>query len=49
MPPGPASGNSGRCDTIFLAIILLAVLGKTTDLLLGLAERRLLRWSDAHR
>ena len=42
-------GNSGRSDIIFLAIILLALLGKTTDWLLGLAERRLLRWSDAYR
>ncbi len=42
-------GNSGRSDIIFLAIILLAVLGKTTDWLLGLAERRLLHWSDAYR
>ncbi len=42
-------GNSGRSDVIFLAIILLALLGKTTDWLLGLAERRLLRWSDAYR
>ncbi len=42
-------GNSGRSDIIFLAIILLALLGKTTDWLLGLAERRLLHWSDAYR
>ena len=42
-------GNSGRSDIIFLAIILLALIGKTTDWLLGLAERRLLRWSDAYR
>jgi len=33
------SGNNGRIDRIFLAIILLAVLGKLTDSLLGLFER----------
>ncbi|WBU38659.1 ABC transporter permease [Homoserinibacter sp. YIM 151385] len=39
------SGNNGRVDRIFLAIILLAVLGKTTDALIGVLERRLLkRW-----
>jgi sulfonate transport system permease protein len=32
------SQNNGRVDRIFLAIILLAVLGKTTDALLGLAQ-----------
>lgn len=37
------SGNNGRIDRIFLAIILLAVLGKATDALVGLLERRLLR------
>ena len=39
------SGNNGRVDRIFLAIILLAVLGKLTDALIGLLERWLLkRW-----
>jgi len=38
--------NSGRSDTIVLAIIILAVLGKLTDWLLQLIERRLLRWTD---
>ncbi|MCA1943062.1 MAG: ABC transporter permease [Yonghaparkia sp.] len=39
------SQNNGRMDRIFLAIILLAVLGKTTDALIGLGERALLkRW-----
>lgn len=33
------SGNNGRIDRIFLAIILLAVLGKVTDSLLGLFQR----------
>ncbi|UDF13319.1 ABC transporter permease [Antiquaquibacter oligotrophicus] len=39
------SQNNGRIDRIFLAIIILAVLGKTTDALIGLLERYLLkRW-----
>lgn len=33
------SQNNGRTDRLFLAIILLAVLGKVTDSLLGLFER----------
>ncbi len=33
------SGNNGRVDRIFLAIIVLAVLGKATDALIGLLER----------
>jgi len=37
------SQNNGRIDRIFLVIILLAVLGKTTDALVGLGERALLR------
>jgi len=40
------SGNNGRVDRILLAIVLLALLGKLTDTLIGLAERYLLkRWS----
>jgi sulfonate transport system permease protein len=40
------SQNTGRTDILLLAIVLLAVIGKVTDGLLGLAERRLLRrWS----
>ena len=40
------SQNNGRLDRLFLAIILLAVLGKVTDGLVGLLERYLLkRWS----
>ena len=39
------SGNNGRIDRLFLAIVLLAVLGKTTDALIGVLERWLLkRW-----
>lgn len=37
------SQNTGRTDVLLLAIVLLALLGKLTDSLLGLAERRLLR------
>lgn len=37
------SQNNGRMDRIFLAIILLAVLGKTTDAIIGVGERALLR------
>lgn len=40
------SQNNGRIDRLILAIILLAVLGKTTDALLGLAERQAIkRWA----
>jgi sulfonate transport system permease protein len=40
------SQNNGRVDRMLLTIVLLAVLGKTTDALLGLAERSLgKRWS----
>ncbi len=39
------SQNNGRIDRLFLAIILLGVLGKTTDALVGIGERALLkRW-----
>jgi sulfonate transport system permease protein len=38
--------NSSRTDIVLLAIILLAVLGKLTDTILQIVERRLLRWSD---
>jgi len=37
------SQQNGRVDRILLAIVLLAVLGKLTDALIGLVERRLLR------
>jgi sulfonate transport system permease protein len=40
------SGQNGRIDRIFLAIILLAVLGKLTDALIGLFERwAIARWA----
>ncbi|MGO1398636.1 MAG: ABC transporter permease [Brevibacterium yomogidense] len=40
------SQNNGRTDRLLLAIILLAVLGKVTDALLGLVEKRALkRWT----
>jgi sulfonate transport system permease protein len=39
------SQNNGRMDRIYLAILLLAILGKTSDALIGLGERALLkRW-----
>lgn len=41
--------NSGRADIILLSIIILAVIGKLTDLLLQRGERWLLRWSDSYR
>ncbi len=37
------SQNNGRVDRLFLAIILLGILGKTTDALIGILERYLLR------
>lgn len=40
------SGQNGRIDRLLLAIVLLALLGKITDSLIGLAEKHLLRrWS----
>lgn len=40
------SGQNGRIDRIFLAIILLAVLGKLSDALIGLFERwAVKRWA----
>ncbi len=40
------SQNNGRIDRILLAIILLAVLGKTTDALLGIFEKwAIRRWT----
>lgn len=40
------SQNNGRVDRLVLAIVLLAVLGKLTDGLIGLGEKRLLsRWT----
>src|SRR5690554_524312 len=37
------SQNNGRVDRLFLTIILLGILGKTTDALIGLLEKYLLR------
>lgn len=37
------SQNNGRVDRLVLAIVLLALLGKLTDSVIGLAERRFLR------
>ena len=33
------SGGNGRIDRILLAIVLLAVIGKTTDALVGICEK----------
>jgi sulfonate transport system permease protein len=38
------SQNVLRTDILILSIVLLAILGKLTDMLLSMAERRLLRW-----
>ena len=39
------SQNNGRIDRLFLAIVVLAVLGKLSDTLVGVLERFLLkRW-----
>lgn len=38
------SQNTARTDILFLAILLLALLGKLTDLLIGLLEKRTLHW-----
>jgi sulfonate transport system permease protein len=37
------SQNNGRTDRLLLAIVLLAVLGKLTDSVIGVVEKRLLR------
>jgi sulfonate transport system permease protein len=40
------SQNNGRTDRLLLAIVLLAVIGKITDGLLGLAEKwAVKRWA----
>jgi sulfonate transport system permease protein len=43
------SQNSGRADIIVLSIIILAIIGKLTDTLLQILERRFLRWTDVVR
>lgn len=40
------SANTSRVDITVMSIIMLALLGKTTDWLLQIVERRILRWSD---
>jgi sulfonate transport system permease protein len=40
------SANLSRVDITVLSILLLALLGKTTDWLLQIVERRILRWTD---
>lgn len=40
------SANLSRVDITVLSILLLALLGKTTDWLLQIVERRILRWAD---
>jgi sulfonate transport system permease protein len=42
------SQNTGRTDIVILSIVLLALLGKFTDWLLQIGERRLLRWTDTY-
>ena len=40
------SQNNGRVDSMILAIILLAIFGKTTDSMLGVFERwAVRRWT----
>ena len=41
--------NTGRADIIVMSIVLLALIGKATDLLLQFGERRLLHWTDTYR
>jgi sulfonate transport system permease protein len=38
------SQNTARTDILFMAIIFLAILGKLSDVIVGIAERRTLRW-----
>jgi sulfonate transport system permease protein len=40
------SQQSTRVDLMFVALVVLAVLGKLTDMLIGAIERRTLRWRD---
>jgi sulfonate transport system permease protein len=37
-----------RVDIVMTAIVLLALLGKTSDAVLKVAERRLLSWRDVY-
>lgn len=43
------SSNGGRMDRLFVAIVLLAILGRLSDLLIGFVERRLRERADAVR
>jgi sulfonate transport system permease protein len=38
--------NTGRADIILMSIVILALIGKSTDWFLSRIERRLLRWND---
>jgi sulfonate transport system permease protein len=42
------SQNTGRADIIVLSIVLLALLGKSSDWLLQRLELRFLRWTDTY-
>jgi sulfonate transport system permease protein len=41
--------NTGRADIIVLSIVLLALLGQATDMLVRIVSRRSLRWADVYR
>ena len=41
--------NTGRADIILLSIVILALIGKLTDVILQRTEGWLLRWSDSYR
>lgn len=41
--------NTGRADIIVLSIVLLALLGQATDMLIRIVSRRSLRWADVYR
>lgn len=38
------SQNTARTDVLFLSILLLAILGKLTDVIVGILEKRTLHW-----
>jgi sulfonate transport system permease protein len=40
--------ETSRADIVFAAIVLLALLGKSSDMAMVAAERRLLAWRDTH-
>ena len=41
--------NTGRADIIMLSIVMLAIIGKGTDMLVATLEKRTLRWADTYR